>query len=100
MSVTIDEVKRTAELAKLQFTDEEIQDLTSELSPILDYVSQVNECDTTGIEFEHNLSDYSDEVLQEDVVREKQYGKKLLSNATDGREQNGYARVSKIINKD
>lgn len=100
MSVTIDEVKRTAELAKLQFTDEEILDLTSELSPILDYVSQVNECDTTGIEFEHNLSDYSDEVLQEDVVREKQYGKKLLSNATDGREQNGYARVSKIINKD
>lgn len=100
MSVTIDEVKRTAELAKLQFTDEEILDLTSELSPILDYVSQVNECDTTGIEFEHNLSDYSDEVLQEDDVREKQYGKKLLSNATDGREQNGYARVSKIINKD
>lgn len=100
MSVTIDEVKRTAELAKLQFTDEEILDLTSELSPILDYVSQVNECDTTGIEFEHNLSDYSDEVLQEDDVREKQYGKKLLSNATDGREQNGYARVSKIISKD
>lgn len=100
MSVTKEQVKKTAELAKLELSDAEIDALTPELSAILDYVSQVNECDTTGIEFEHNLSDYKDEVLQEDQPREKQYGKELLKTATDGREKNGYVRVSKIVNKD
>lgn len=100
MSVTKDEVKKTAELAKLELTDSEVEAFTTELSSILDYVSQVNECDTTGIEFEHNLSDYKDEVLQTDEPREKQYGKELLKTATDGREKNGYVRVSKIVNKD
>lgn len=48
--VGVEEVNRVAELANLELTAEETPRLQRDLNAILDYVDQLNELDTTGVE--------------------------------------------------
>lgn len=98
--ITRDEIKHIAGLAKLEFTDEELDKFEGEFNNILGYISMIKECNTTGIEFEHNLQDYNGAVLQKDISRKSLPQDKVLMNATQGRSKNGYIRTSKIVNKE
>jgi len=100
MSLTKEEIKHIADLAKLRFTDEELEKFSGEFNSILDYISQIKECDTTGIEFEHNLDTFDGDVLQEDITRPSLSRDEVLENATNGRSKNGYVRTSKIVSKE
>ncbi len=99
-TVTKGEIKHIANLAKLEFTEDELAKFESEFNNILEYVSSINECDTSGIEFEHNMEDYSGEILQDDIVVPSLNRDKALLNASDGRAKNGYVKTSKIVTKD
>ncbi len=48
--LTVEEVKKIASLARLNLTDEEIELYRGQLSSILDYVGQLKEVDTDGVE--------------------------------------------------
>lgn len=50
MSLTIDQVRDVAHLARLELSDAELTDLTRDLSAILGYVEQLQKVDTTGVE--------------------------------------------------
>ncbi len=50
MSVDRDTVHRIAHLARIAITEEEAKRLEKELSGILDWVAQLDEIDTTGVE--------------------------------------------------
>ena len=50
MSVTREEILHLAKLSALQLTEEEIVAMQNDLDNILQYVSILNEIDTTGIE--------------------------------------------------
>ena len=50
MEVDEDTVRRIARLARIKVTDAEAKALEKELSGILDWVKQLDEVDTTGIE--------------------------------------------------
>lgn len=100
MSLTPQEIQHIANLAKLKFSDIELKKFSQEFNSILDYVSLIKECDTTGIEFEHHLSGFVGEVLQEDKVVPSLSKEDVLKNATKGRSKNGFIRTSKIVNKD
>ena len=99
MSITTEEIKHIAHLAKLEFSDIELEKFSREFNNILEYVSKIKECDTTGIEFEHNLSNYKGTILQDDVAVASTSREKLLMNATDGRNARGYVKTSKIVSK-
>lgn len=47
--VTVEEVKRVAELAHLELTPEESRYMLHDLNAILDYVGELNELDTKGV---------------------------------------------------
>lgn len=49
VTVTIDDVKRVAELAHLELRPEETPAMVQDLNAILDYVAELNELDTTGV---------------------------------------------------
>ena len=49
MSLTLSQVEHIAELARLRLSEEEKARYREQLSAILDYVSQLQELDTTGI---------------------------------------------------
>jgi aspartyl-tRNA(Asn)/glutamyl-tRNA(Gln) amidotransferase subunit C len=50
MSVTRKDVEHIAELARLKFKDEELENFTHQLNDILAYMEQLNELDTENIE--------------------------------------------------
>jgi aspartyl-tRNA(Asn)/glutamyl-tRNA(Gln) amidotransferase subunit C len=45
-----DEVKHIASLARLRFTDDELETFRKELGSILDFVGKLNEVDTVGVQ--------------------------------------------------
>jgi aspartyl-tRNA(Asn)/glutamyl-tRNA(Gln) amidotransferase subunit C len=50
MRITAEEVRLTAELARLALSDQEIETLQRELSAILDYMNDLAQLDTRGVE--------------------------------------------------
>jgi aspartyl-tRNA(Asn)/glutamyl-tRNA(Gln) amidotransferase subunit C len=49
-ALTKEEIKKIASLGRLALTEEEIEKYSNDLTAILDYVEQLNELDTTGVE--------------------------------------------------
>jgi aspartyl-tRNA(Asn)/glutamyl-tRNA(Gln) amidotransferase subunit C len=98
--VTKEEIKHIASLAKLSFSDSELEKFENEFNEILNYVSKIQECDVSGIDFEHNLQDFEGQVLQEDSVKLSLPRGKALQNATGNRNNGKYIRTSKIVNKE
>ncbi|KAA6457507.1 Asp-tRNA(Asn)/Glu-tRNA(Gln) amidotransferase subunit GatC [Acidobacteria bacterium AB60] len=47
--VTLDDVKRVAELAHLELSQDETPGMVKDLNAILDYVAELNELDTSGV---------------------------------------------------
>lgn len=48
--VTVQDVERVAELAHLELGPEEVEPMLRDLNAILDYVAELNELDTAGVE--------------------------------------------------
>ena len=49
-TITDDDVRHLAQLSSLQMSDEELQAIRADIENILNYVQQLNELDTTGIQ--------------------------------------------------
>jgi aspartyl-tRNA(Asn)/glutamyl-tRNA(Gln) amidotransferase subunit C len=50
MAITLDEARWIAHLARLELTDAELTTMSSQISAILDYVQQLQQVDTDGVE--------------------------------------------------
>ena len=102
--VTIDDVRRVAELANLELTAEEEPRMQRDLSAILGHIAQLNELDTAGVpamaqvgEILGGLLQDRGETLREDVVRPSVDRAKVMAAApeTDGR----FFKVPKVIER-
>ena len=50
MSLSLDEVRKVARLARLELPEDDLVRMQSQLSAILAYIDQLNELDTTDVE--------------------------------------------------
>ncbi|WP_026970048.1 Asp-tRNA(Asn)/Glu-tRNA(Gln) amidotransferase subunit GatC [Algoriphagus terrigena] len=94
MKIDKDSIKKIAHLARLEFDESSAEKMSKDMSQILDWVEQLNEVDTTGIE---PLTTMSSEV---NVMREDKIGKHLgheagLKNAP--KSDTDYFRVPKVL---
>ena len=94
MSVNADQVRHVARLARLALGDDEIAKMVPELNNILDWVEQLGEVDTDGVEpltavIENHLR------LRDDVVDDGDCQDDILKNAPDA--QHGFFAVPKVI---
>ena len=94
MSVTNEQVRHIARLARIAMSDEEIERLAPELNNILGWVEQLAEVNTDGIE---PLTAVIDQRLRlrEDVVTDGDCREDVLANAPDA--QHGFFAVPKVI---
>ena len=74
--ITREEIDHLAELSNFSLTDEEKDSLGTDLGNIIDYISQLDELDTEGVEptyqvFEMENVWRSDEILPQDANREQ-----------------------------
>jgi aspartyl-tRNA(Asn)/glutamyl-tRNA(Gln) amidotransferase subunit C len=99
--ITKEQVKHISGLAKLELSEAELEKFTKEFDSILNYVSMINDCDVSGIEYEHNLKNFVGKKLYKDIAVKSPIDRSaMLKNATDGRSKNGYVRVSKMVEKE
>ena len=94
MAVTNDDVRYVADLARLQFNDEETEKLSGEMSKILDYMETLEEVDTGNVEpLEHVIElEYR---FRDDTSKEPLSHEKALKNAPDA--DTDYFRVPRVI---
>lgn len=89
-------VRKVAKLSRLELTDHEVEEFTSQLSAILDYVEKMNELDTTGVEpLAHCLP--VNNVLREDRVKESLGTERTLANAPQ--RDGDFFKVPKILDE-
>lgn len=104
-AVTIEDVRRVAELANLELTPEEEPRMQRDLNAVLDYIAQLNELDTSSIppmaQVAEVLNDASahtqGEGLRLDVVQPSLDRAEVMAAApeTDGR----FFKVPKVIER-
>ncbi|MFW5972498.1 MAG: Asp-tRNA(Asn)/Glu-tRNA(Gln) amidotransferase subunit GatC [Bacteroidota bacterium] len=94
MSVTIDEVRRIARLARLSFSPDEEKRMAKELSAILDYMETLNELDTSDVPPMSHVLDLSN-VTRPDVARTRISREEALKNAPEADDR--FFRVPKVI---
>lgn len=94
MSVTIEEVRHIAKLARLSFSEAEEQRMASELSAILDYMETLNELDTGAVPPMSHVLEAAN-VYREDEPKQRISHDEALENAPD--HDGTYFRVPKVI---
>lgn len=96
MPQQIDEaqVRKVAKLARLELSDQEIQEFTGQLGAILEYVDKMNELDTEAVEPLAHCLPLSNR-LRADEVRPSLGADKALANAPDC--DGEYFKVPKIL---
>ena len=94
MSVTNEQVRHIARLARIAMSDEELDRLVPELNAIIGWVEQLGEVDTDGVE---PLTAVIDQKLRlrDDVVNDGNIRDQVLANAPEA--QHGFFAVPKVI---
>jgi aspartyl-tRNA(Asn)/glutamyl-tRNA(Gln) amidotransferase subunit C len=77
-----DQVLHVAKLARLKFSEEEIERLAPELSKILEHVEQMDRLDLEGVEPTSHVVELQN-VLREDVPRDSLPKERALDQAPD-----------------
>jgi len=96
MSVSKDDVKKIAELARLEFNEKEIENYTSEMNQILEYVDKLNELDTENVKsLSHPIENSN--VFRDDILKESTRREEALKNAPDASTE--HFKVPKVINQ-
>ena len=94
MSVSPEQARHIAKLARIAMSDAELERLVPELNNILGWVEQLGEVDTDGVE---PLAAVVDQKLRlrDDVVNDGNIRDAILANAPEA--QHGFFAVPKVI---
>jgi aspartyl-tRNA(Asn)/glutamyl-tRNA(Gln) amidotransferase subunit C len=94
MKLSQQEVEKVAELARIQVSEAEKEQLSHHLSSILTYMEELNQVDTKGVSPMASVVSQSN-VLREDEVRDSVPQGKAVENAPAAKD--GLFQVPKII---
>lgn len=96
MKIDKDLINKLAELAKLEFNDEDAAEIQLNLGKILDLVEQLKAVDTTGVApliyMNENINVFRDDLVKQSITKEEG-----LMNAPD--KDSDYIKVPKVISK-
>lgn len=94
MSLTKEEVLKVAKLARLEFSEGEIQKFQIDLNNILDYIEQLNEVDTDKVEPLTEIHEFETN-LREDEIKESLTSEEAMKNAP--LQEEGALIVPKVV---
>jgi aspartyl-tRNA(Asn)/glutamyl-tRNA(Gln) amidotransferase subunit C len=101
-TVSVDDVRRVAELASLELTSDEETRMLRDLNAILGHVAQLNELDTTAVQPMAQVSEVigeaqAESALRADATRPSLNHNRVMQNApeTDGT----FFKVPKVIER-
>nr|WP_239575288.1 Asp-tRNA(Asn)/Glu-tRNA(Gln) amidotransferase subunit GatC [Geomicrobium sediminis] len=92
--ITKEQVEHVADLARLSFTEAEIEDFTNQMSKVIDYAEVLNELDTENVEPTTHVMDVRN-VLREDNVKPSLQREEALKNAP--KQKDGQFEVPSVL---
>jgi aspartyl-tRNA(Asn)/glutamyl-tRNA(Gln) amidotransferase subunit C len=98
MAITAEDIRKIAQLAHLEITDEEVAHYTPQMASIVEYVEQLNELDTELIEPAtggFTIEGETTSTQREDIPHQSLGQKAALAEALDPAE--GHFRVPKVL---
>ena len=95
--MTIDNklVERIAKLSRISLSETEVKNLTSELGNIMDWIEQLSELDTEGINPVFSSFGEEDIKYRDDEVNDGGYRDEVISNAP--KSEDGFFLVPKVV---
>lgn len=94
MKISKEDVIYVADLARLEFGEEELGKFTEQMGDIIEYIEKLGDLDTTGVEPTSHVLDISTP-LREDRVEDWISPQEALQNAPDREED--FFSVPKVI---
>jgi aspartyl-tRNA(Asn)/glutamyl-tRNA(Gln) amidotransferase subunit C len=94
MSLTRDDVKKVAGLARLRMTDDQMDELLPKMNNIVGFIEQLSEVDTDNVEPLSNVA-RSTLPLRKDEITDGECRDKVLANAPESEE--GFFGVPKVV---
>lgn len=91
--ITKKQIEHLAELSALDFSEEAKQKMKGDLEQILNFVNEMNKCDTSSCD--HDDSEVILSNLREDKIKAGLTQEEATSNAPS--KDNGYYIVSKVV---
>ena len=93
--LTLADIQKVARLSRIDLTEKELEQMTSEVSSILEFVDTLQAVETEGIEETSQVTGLQD-VWREDEVKNCEIPREsLLANAPEV--QDGYIKVKKVL---
>ena len=96
MEVNNELVERLAHLARLRFTNEEMQNIQGDMQRMISFIERLQQIDTTGVEPLLHMSDTAN-VLREDEIKGSINHDEALRNAPEKDDE--FFLVPKVIKK-
>lgn len=93
MEITTELVKHLANLSRLNFNEEEIENFKKEFTQTLNQIDELKSVDTENVEFYNRIIDAED--LREDVVKPSLTNEEVLKNAP--KKSRGAIVVPKVV---
>lgn len=88
----IQDIKRLADLARINLTDDEMASIAKDIGPVLDYVDQLKSLDISGSQ----TSIVKNVIRSDDVKNESgSFTESILREAPDT--EKGYIKVKKVL---
>lgn len=99
MAITREQVLKTASLAQLDLTAEEVETFTAQLSEIIEYMGQLDELDTADVApMSHStLGEHVERTWRDDAVRPSLGQEAATANAPET--FHGYFKVPSVITR-
>ena len=94
MALSREDVRHVAELARLDFSDEEEARMAEEMSRILEYVEKLDELDTSGVPPMSHVLDVTN-VYREDDIESRIDREQALEAAPDA--EQGHFLVPRVV---
>lgn len=94
-TISTEDVKYVAALAKIAITDDEAAKFTKELDAILGYVQQLDAVDTTGLQPTYQVTGLTSVMRPDELIDYHTTRNDLLKNAA--RTRDGYIEVPKVL---
>lgn len=93
--ISIQDVKKLAQLSALSITDADAEHLSTQLEDILEYVEQLGEVDTTGVEPTYQVTGLENVVRVDEQIDYGISQEELLKNAPDS--EGGQIKVRRVL---
>lgn len=94
MSVSKEDVKHIANLARLELSKEELEKYTKDLGNIVDFSNTLSKIDVNGVEPTNHILDIKN-VFRKDEIKNSYEREEILKNAPD--KQAGCVSVPKVV---